>query len=77
MFGKEIKISEVDVQVLLKNVNTTGQLVKALSQLPSDTVIHPFGSEKCKLIYSPKDGQAYLDEDFSGYLWLNTEDLDI
>lgn len=36
-----------DIQLLLKNINTTGQLAKALSQLPPETTIQPFGSEDC------------------------------
>lgn len=60
-----------DIQVLLKNITTTGQLAKALSQLPPDTVINPFGAEGCKLIYKPSEERAYIDEDFS---WLSDED---
>lgn len=62
-----------DIQLLLKNINTTGQLAKALSQLPPETTIQPFGSEDCILIYRPSEECAYLDEDFS---WLNDEDYE-
>ena len=62
-----------DVKLLLKNISTTGQLAKALSQLPPDTVIYPFGSDSCRLIYKESEETAYLDEDFG---FLSEEDYE-
>jgi len=53
------------MQVLLKNISTVGELAKALNRLPPETAISPFGSESCKLVYSPEEQRAYIDEDFS------------
>ena len=62
-----------DIQLLVKNIKTTGQLAKALSQLPPDTELFPFGSESCLLIYKKSTETAYIDEDFS---FLSDEDLE-
>ena len=53
--------------LLTDNISTTGQLVAALSKLPPDTAIAPFGSPDSKLIYREYEGRAYLDEDFSDF----------
>lgn len=58
----------MNVQLLCKRVTTVGELVKALSQLPSDASISPFGSESCKLVYKEKENRAYLDEDLTDIL---------
>ena len=61
------------MKVLTKNISTVGQLVRALSQLPADIVLYPFGSESAHLVYDEKNEQAYIDEDFS---WADDEELD-
>lgn len=66
-------MSKSDIQIILKNIHTTGQLAKALSQLPPDTSIQPVGSDLTMLAYKPSEGRAYLEEDFSG---LSEDDMD-
>lgn len=61
------------MKVITKNINTVGQLMKALSKLPSDAVLNPFGSECAHLVFDEKNNQAYIDEDFS---WADNEELD-
>lgn len=39
-----------DAKLIVKKITTTGQLAKALAQLPSDTLLSPFGSEVAKLV---------------------------
>lgn len=53
------------MKVILTEINNTGDLAKALSELPPDTKLSPFGSAMCKLLYDEEDGRAYIDEDFS------------
>ena len=52
-------------RVILENIDYTGDLAKALSELPPDTPLNPFGSTDCKLVYDDKAKIAYIDEDFS------------
>ncbi len=60
-----------DIKLLAKNISTVGQLAKALSQLPPDTALYPFGSEMTSLIYKPGEEMAYIDDDFC---YLSEED---
>lgn len=53
------------MKVITKNISTVGQLMKALSKLPSDALLNPFGSECAHLVFDEKKNQAYIDEDFS------------
>lgn len=53
------------VKIIMNEINNTGDLAKALSELPSDTVLYPFGSMMCKLVYDEENKQAYIDEDLS------------
>jgi hypothetical protein len=62
-----------DAKLILKKITTTGQLAKALAQLPSDTQLSPFGSEVAKLVYKESESRAYIDEDFS---FLSEEELE-
>lgn len=62
-----------DAKLILKKITTTGQLAKALAQLPSDTQLSPFGSEIAKLVYKESESRAYIDEDFS---FLSEEELE-
>lgn len=62
------------MKLICKNIKTVGQLQNALSQLPSDTILNPFGSENASLVYDKKNEIAYIDEDFS---WAEDEELDI
>lgn len=61
------------MKVVTKNISTVGQLMKALSKLPSDAVLYPFGAECAHLVFDEKNNQAYIDEDFS---WADDEELD-
>lgn len=60
-------MGDVKAKVLVKRISTVGQLVKALSQLPNDTLISPFGSETAKLVYKESENRVYIDEDFSDF----------
>lgn len=61
------------MKLITKNISTVGQLAKALSQLPPDTTIQPFGSEDAALVYDKESEIAYIDEDFS---WAEDDELD-
>lgn len=61
------------MKLITKNISTVGQLQRALSQLPPDTALNPFGSEDAALVYDKKNEIAYIDEDFS---WAEDEELD-
>lgn len=52
-------------RVILENIENTGELARALSELPCDTPLSPFGSSNCKLVYDDNKKVAYIDEDFS------------
>lgn len=52
-------------RVLLENVSNVGDLVEALSKLPPETNISPFGSGECMLVYDEEEGNSYIDENFS------------
>ena len=62
-----------DAKLILKRISTVGQLAKALSQLPPDTEIAPFGSGDARLVYKESEGRAYIDEDFS---FLSEEEME-
>jgi hypothetical protein len=55
------------MNIILKNISNVGELTEALSKLPPETGISPFGSENCKLVYDEENKVAYIDEDF-GFL---------
>lgn len=46
--------------------------MEALSKLPPETPLNPFGSSNALLFYIKKDKRAYLDEDYS---WIEDEDI--
>ena len=61
------------MNIILKNINNVGELAEALSELPPETELYPFGSEDCKLVYDKENKIAYIDEDF-GFLEEDEED---
>lgn len=61
------------MKIILNEISNTGDLAKALSELPSDTVLYPFGSMMCKLVYDEESKQAYIDEDLS---FMDDDDYD-
>lgn len=60
------------MKVILEEIKTTGDLADALSKLPRNTKISPFGSTICRLIYDENNKRAYIDEDFS---WSDEDDF--
>ena len=57
------------MRILLENISTVGELKRALSEIPDDTFINPFGSPNCKLAYDKANKIAYLDEDIDDECW--------
>lgn len=60
------------VTLLGQNFETVGELMEALSKLPPETPLNPFGSSNALLFYIKKDKRAYLDEDYD---WIEDEDI--
>ena len=58
------------VKVLGQDFETVGELIEALSQLPANTPLNPFGSSNAILFYITKDHRAYLDENYD---WIEDE----
>lgn len=50
------------IKVVLNDIQNVGDLIDALSKLPKDTQITPFGSPNTVLAYDADNKVAYLDE---------------
>lgn len=61
------------VKLLGYGFSTVGELQKALSKLPANTPLDPFGSTESMLYYVSGDKRAYLDE---AYDWLSDDEMD-
>ena len=59
------------MKVITKNISTVGQLKEALSSLPSDAKLFPFGSAVAHLVYDEANEQAYIDESFD---WIDNDE---
>ena len=51
------------MQILLQNINNVGDLVDALTKIPRNTQISPFGDENATLAYDAANNRVYLDND--------------
>ena len=51
------------MEILLQNINNVGELADALSKLPRDTQITPFGDENTTLVYDKENKRLYMDND--------------
>lgn len=49
------------MKIILENISNVGDLVEALSTIPKETKIHPFGEIGSVLAYDEKEKRAYID----------------
>lgn len=49
------------MELIAENFTTVGELIDALSKLPADTSLTPFGDEDAALVYDKDEKVAYLD----------------
>jgi len=61
-----------NMKVITRDISTVGQLKDALSTLPSETILFPFGSSVAHLVYDEENKQAYIDENFD---WIDNDDV--
>ena len=52
------------MKLIIEKIGTVGQLQRALSNLPQDAILHPFGSSISRLVFNDEENIAYIDEDF-------------
>ena len=51
-------------KIVLDKITNVKDLRLALSSLPGDAKLYPFGSADTKLVYDGKNKTAYIDENF-------------
>ncbi|MCR5168601.1 MAG: hypothetical protein K6C13_15520 [Oscillospiraceae bacterium] len=49
------------MEIILQNIETVGDIIDALSKLPRNTEITPFGDPDAMFVYDKENNRLYLD----------------